>query len=209
MREGDARGMYLGTYHWRKQKHAYLSECEAFRQALSDFRLEWDVVTAPIQQTIVSVGGRLRPATWDGVESAVPLVRSWQSTDSFALIPHEDASQCSDPGQLGFEAQQVLPERPVCSLNLCIDNQGGGELVLWDHIPTQREKESFGTQLEGGPYPIDLVSGADSVRLSVEPGDLYIFNGEHIHAVTASVSARATVSCLLGRLPTGDVVMWT
>lgn len=208
-RQGDAYGKYLGTFHWRKEKSDYLDECQSYGSAVAGFSPEWDRCLEVLRRTISADGKHLRRAIWDNVQSAVPIVRSWRSVDAYALIPHEDASQCADPIQVGFEIQDIAPRHPICSLNLCIENAGGGELVIWNRIPTEPEKVAFGTERDGGPYPLSYVNNSAFVKLAVERGDLYMFNGQYIHAVTSSVSARATISCLLGRVPSGDVVMWT
>lgn len=208
-RLGDARGKYLGTFHWGKAKTEYLRECEKFRSIVNPFSSEWASAVSQLGTTLEASGTLLRPAVWDGLQVATPLIRSWEGTAGYALIPHEDLSQCTDPIQAGFEIQSAAKSNQVCSLNLCIANSYGGDLQLWNHIPTEIEKGRYGTAVEGGPYPLELVEAADTLVIRIEVGDLYIFNGAHVHAVTASESSRSTISCLLGRVSTREAIIWT
>jgi len=208
-RMGDAEGAYLGTFHWRKPKSEYLAECRTLASAVESFSPEWNDAIGRLNDTLATTETTVRPATWERVRVATPLVRSWEGDDDFALVPHEDASQCTDPIQAGFEAQEVARKHRVCSLNLCIANSSGGELQLWNHVPTPAEKLELGTSIEGGPYPTEFVKQMETTVVPVHPGDLYIFNGSYLHAVRAAASDRATISCLLGRLSASEVVTWT
>nr|BFE74543.1 hypothetical protein GCM10020092_078440 [Actinoplanes digitatis] len=126
----------------------------------------------------------------------------------FALVPHEDGAQCAHPAQAGFEVQ-LVPGYQVGAVNLCLANEGGGQLVFWNIKPDDPGWRRFHTQLDGGPYPVSALAGIPSISLDVGPGDLYVFNAGHVHAVTPSRGPRATASMLLGHRDDDTVITWT
>lgn len=213
-RTGDAIGRYLGTYHWGKRQDEYLEECRTMGPAVDEFleaigpENSWRRFERSLGDHLEAESVMLRPANWAGVKSATPLIRAWYGQGSFSLIPHEDMAQCSDPAQSGFEIQDTLAHS-VCSVNMCIGNEGGGQLILWDRIPSDNDRRALGTEFTGGPYPTGFVAGVSRIELDVREGDLYIFNGSLVHAVASTVGQRATVSCLIGFRSQEEVVMWT
>jgi hypothetical protein len=209
LRLGDAHGHYLGTFHWQKSPEEYIPEARKFAPIVAEFCPTWKQIVNLLQEELSSEGLSLRPAVWRGQRASTPLVRSWISGNEFALIPHEDASQCADPKQYDFEIQNILSAGRVCSLNLCLSGSNGGELLLWEYIPTEADKSQYGTGLEGGPYPESLVKDRNKLKVPIKRGDLYIFNGRYIHAVTAGSGTRATISTLIGIASKRECVMWT
>lgn len=214
VRSGDAVGRYLGTFHWQKEVEEYLGECRSMAPAVEQLVSSsgddhgWRVFEDSLKERLAASSVILRRAIWRGQEVASPLIRAWDGRSDFSLVPHEDMAQCMDPGQLDFEIQSV-PNFSVCSANLCIENAGGGQLVLWDRIPTAAERRRLGTEFTGGPYPLNFVEGRRRIDLDVRKGDLYVFNGATVHAVAATSGQRATISCLLGFNDEANVVMWT
>jgi hypothetical protein len=211
-RTGDASGLYLGTYHWGKSASEYASECDRHRGQVDDFLAAsglgtiWRDALAAADAYAARNGGRVRTATWGATEACSPLVRLWHGEGEYSLVPHEDSSQCRTPGQEGFEIQEELAR--IRSLNLCIRNDGGGRLHLWDVKPSRRMKEDLHIGWEGGPYPQSFVRGYDTIELDIAAGDLYIFDGSYVHAVGETYGKRATVSTLMARKG-NDIIYWT
>ncbi|MEV0901443.1 hypothetical protein [Actinoplanes sp. NPDC049802] len=212
-RAGDATGEYVGSFHWGKDLDDYFDDCDAIRAGLELtlgrastspwHRFEQQLV-GEMAVRDVEVGR----AVHNGRRACAPIIRSWNGVGRFALIPHEDIAQCSDPRQAGFEIQSVEPSA-VGSINLCLANGDGGRLLLWQHFPTEKERERFGTTYTGGPYPAEYVQEFPSLELDVKPGDLYVFNGSMIHAVTGVSGERVTISSLIGYVSPSKVAMWT
>jgi hypothetical protein len=213
LRDGDATGHYLGAFHWGKDVASYKSDCETVRQALQDAfePIEtdpWKDFLVHLQAALLTRGRILRHARCGDCIVTSPLIRSWSREGDFSLVPHEDLAQCSDPKQVGFEIQRVA-NYVVCSANMCIANEHGGNLVFWNFVPTQPDRAQYGTLYTGGPYPIEELNKCQRLTLAVRPGDLYLFNGSFVHAVTAANGERVTVSSLLGFVDDTTAVMWT
>jgi hypothetical protein len=208
-RHGDAYGSYLGTFHWGKRRDDYIAECRRFSPILADISSCWNEIIKHLNTSLGMHGRTLRHATWSGDKVAAPLIRRWKGEGLYSLVPHEDLSQCSDPLQAGFEIQAVARQGCICSLNLCIANAEGGQLLIWNYVPTIEDKKKYNTLPEGGPYPADALLDKAVLEIPIRTGDLYIFNGAYIHAVGPTASARATISCLLGNVDDHQTVMWT
>ena len=208
-RAGDAQGEYLGVFHWQKSPREYVEEVAKYSLAAARFSSDWNSIIAKLGRQLNQSNVITRPAIWNDVSASTPITRSWFRGSEFALIPHEDASQCKDPQQAGFEVQEIATSSRVCSLNLCIATDGGGDLVLWNYIPNDDDKLRYGTGTEGGPYPQLMVSHAEKLTVPIGIGDLYIFNGHYTHAVRATLGKRITISSLIGLLPTKECVLWS
>jgi hypothetical protein len=211
-RSGDATGLYLGTFHWGKHYSEYADECSRYSSAVESFidmnglRFAWQTAIHTIEACADARGGFLRPARWADSVACWPLVRLWQGKGRFSLVPHEDSSQCFIPFQRGFEIQRRFDL--LASMNLCIRNDGGGDLIVWDVQPDESMKANAHVGWQGGPYARELVSGFQRLDISISAGDLYFFDGSYIHAVGETTGERATVSTLIGDLG-DDIICWT
>ncbi|MFY1669583.1 AMP-binding protein [Plantactinospora sp. WMMB334] len=211
-RDDDAVATYLGAYHYHKTTADYLAEAAATRAVVDEVLWfdgsPWRAFREELAAHLAGSGVTLRGAEHDGGRACLGVARSWEGRGDFALVPHEDGAQCAHPAQAGFEVQ-LVPDRQVCAVNLCLANEGGGRLVLWNVKPDGPGRQRFHTHLDGGPYPASALASIPSVTLDVTPGDLYVFNGGHVHAVTPSRGPRATASMLLGFRDDDTAVTWT
>ncbi len=208
-------GSYLGTYHYHKPTRTYLEESAAIAAHLADVL---DIPNEPSRWFRDRLGARLaaegitlRLAEKDGLPACPAHIRCWNTTGDFALQPHEDRSQCREPTQADFEIQRTV-NYAVCAVNLCLENNGAkGRLVYWNIVPDDESKTRLGVYYSGCPYPPELLAGIESIRLDIRPGDIYVFNGHHIHGVEAipASSKRTTVSWLMGFCDDRTVVTWT
>ena len=203
---------HVGTYHWNKPIDTYLAEAG---KVADDVMAVLDVVDSPWHwfrarmNARLDVGGaRLRLAEMDGQSACPALVRAWNKEGEYALEPHEDEAQCRDPRQAGFEVQQVL-RYEVCAANMCIEHEAGGRLVLWNLRPDDESRRRFGIEHSGFSYPPETLRGHDRMTVEIRPGDVYVFNGRHVHAVDATRGNRTAVSFLLGFVDDQTVVTWT
>jgi hypothetical protein len=211
----ESLGYYVGAYHYHKPTQNYIDESAEVAPHLDQVL---DIPREPSKWFREQLGARLAR---DGVEfrlsasnggSGCPLlIRHWNATGPFALQPHEDASQCRWPEQVGFEIQRTL-QRTVAAVNMCLENSGGGgRLVMWNVIPDDESKSRLGMYYSGSPYPDSAMDGIEAVWLPVETGDIYVFNGEHIHGVEASDpdARRTTMAWNMGFCDERTVVSWT
>lgn len=212
-RTGDATGYYLGAFHWGKDLGQYTYDCQRVSASIAGVldsarNNPWKTFVSTLEAHLRKDHVILRPAQISGIDVATPIVRSWTGQGAYSLVPHEDEAQCSDPNQAGFEIQKV-PAYNVCSVNLCIGNDGGGDLVMWNYEPSTADRESYGTSVTGGPYPAEILQNYSRIQIRVGQGDLYIFNGALVHAVSPTIGNRATISSLMGFADDENVILWT
>lgn len=211
----DAPGEYLGAYHYNKTTDEYLDQTDAVR---ADLELALDVAGEPLgllreklSEAFAPCGIRFRPAGHGGREACAGIFRSWQGQNGFALAPHEDHSQCESPKQSGFEIQNVAAN-VIASVNVCLSNGPGGQLVMWNLRPDEATRVRLGVQYTGSPYPLEALSSFERLRLDVRPGDIYLINSSHVHAVEAvcdQSALRVTLSMLLGFADDETLISWT
>jgi hypothetical protein len=210
----EAPGYYLGTYHYHKTTEGYLDDVEAAAPGLAE------VLAVPgepiglfrqgMTEALAKEGVDFRLARHGGREACLALLRSWHGTGEYALAPHEDQSQCREPQQADFEIQRVV-DRHVAALNICLENGEGGRLVIWNVIPDEDSKRRHGLTYTGSPYPLETLEGFTPLSVPVEPGDIYLFNGAHVHAVEPNTGTgrRTTAAAILGFVDDSTVVTWT
>lgn len=214
-RGADAPGEYLGAYHYNKTIDAYLDQTDAVAVEL---RAALDTPGDPLSDLFRRLGEELalsgiefRPARHEGRVACPGIFRSWLGRREFALDPHEDRGQCEDPKQIGFEIQQVTAHQ-IVGLNICLDNGSDGQLTVWNLRPDEATRDRFGVRYTGSPYAPEWLSGVDQVRLDVRPGDIYLFNAGHVHAVESARdpdAQRVTLSGMLGFADDKTVISWT
>lgn len=214
-RGADAPGEYLGAYHYNKTIDDYFDQTDAMAAHL---RAALDVPDDPLralfrrlEQELALHDVRFRPARHEGREACVGIFRSWLGQRDFALDPHEDHGQCEEPKQVGFEIQQVTAYH-IVGLNICLDNGSGGRLTVWNLRPDEATRDRFGVRYTGSPYATEWLAGIDQIHLDVQPGDIYLFNAGHVHAVEPVRDAdtqRVTLSGILGFADDKTVISWT
>jgi len=209
----ESQGYYVGAYHYHKPTQQYLDESAEvadYIAELLDIPNEPATMTrALLRERLAADGIEFRPSAKDGRSSCPILMRHWNYGGEFALQPHEDASQCRHPAQADFEIQRTL-EHTVCAVNMCLENGDRGRLVMWNVVPDDESKNRLGLYYAGSPYPVEVLDGIDSVWIDIRPGDIYVFNGEHVHAVEASPpgTQRTTLAWNMGFCDDRTVVTW-
>ncbi|MEU6024699.1 hypothetical protein ACGFIK_18855 [Micromonospora sp. NPDC048871] len=212
----EAPGYYIGAYTWNKPTKQYLDEAEEANPILRDLL---DVPNDPMKQFYAGLGASLarrgavvRPAEHEGRSAAIALFRSWHGRGAFALEPHDDDSQCSDPQMADFERNKVFGN-PIAALNICLENEGGGgRLVYWNIQPDLESKRRLGVEYTGSPYPAECLVDVESKWIDVHAGDVYVFNGAHVHAVEPNTTERQTRTTLAAMMAYADpqnVVTWS
>jgi hypothetical protein len=203
---------HVGSYHWNKSIDTYLAEtaevADQVMEVLGVTDSPWHWFRSVLATELARQGASLRLAQMGGATACPALIRAWNKEGDFSLEPHEDAAQCLDPRQAGFEVQQVC-NYDVCAVNMCIEHEDGGRLVLWNLRPDDETRRRLGIEHTGFSYPPDLLADFDELRIDVRAGDIYVFNGRHVHAVDANRGNRTTVSFLIGFTDDRTVVTWT
>jgi hypothetical protein len=210
-REGEP-SHYVGSYHWNKSAETYLEETAQVAKHVQELLdvpdSPWTSFRAGLAEELGRHGATLRIAEMQGSKACAALIRAWNRDGEFSLEPHEDAAQCKDPRQAGFEVQQVS-NYEVCAVNMCVEHEEGGRLVLWNIRPDDESRRRLGLEHTGFSYPAELLADFEELRIDVRQGDIYVFNGRHVHAVDANKGNRTTVSFLLGFIDERTVVTWT
>jgi hypothetical protein len=212
----EAPGFYLGAYTWNKPTEQYLDESEEANLILEELL---DVPGNPMEEFFTALsavlaerGAEVRPAEHEGRRSSIALLRSWHGVGDFALDPHDDDSQCADPQMADFERAGVVGH-PVAALNICLENEGGnGRLVYWNIQPDVESKRRLGIEFTGSPYPLAALEGYESKWVEVRRGDVYVFNGAHVHAVEPNSDERqkrTTLAAMMGFVDDRTVVTWS
>ncbi|MCT9008503.1 hypothetical protein [Streptomyces rhizosphaerihabitans] len=214
-RDGEAPVRYIGAYHYHKTTETYLDECAEIETALDDvLAVKGDPLAAfydGLAGALAAEEGTVRRAAHQGRQACRGVLRSWFGRGEYALLPHEDRGQCREPQQADFEIQGAL-DHQICALNICLENGAGGRLGVWNIQPDEDSKRRLGTEYTGSPYPIETLDGVQSTWLTINPGDVYIFNGSHVHAVEPSAAPgvhRTTLSGLFAFIDDTTVVSWT
>jgi hypothetical protein len=211
----ESLGYYVGAYHYHKPTAQYLDESAEVADYLAEVL---DVPNEPtrvfrelVDSRLGADGARLRLSEQDGLPGCPVLIRHWNATGPFALQPHEDFSQLGWPEQTGFEIQRTT-RYVVGAVNMCLENSsGGGRLVLWNVIPDEPSRRRLGLELAGSPYPVEVTEGHEAIWLEIRTGDIYMFNGSHVHGVEASPAdaQRTTMAWNMGFCDDDNVVIWT
>ena len=214
-RADDVPAYFLGTYHYRKPLTQYLSEAATFRDTMHDVfdgcDNVFERVMSSISSRLAASGVTMRVAAHNDEPASEFVMRSWSGVGQYSLEPHDDGAQLTAAQQRGFEIQR-LGDSAVVAFNMCLENPGGGELHFWNLIPDDATRERLGLQETGYPYPIEVLQGIDKLVIPVRAGDVYFFNGKHIHAVAAQQDAagfRSTISGLMGFVDPRTVIYWS
>lgn len=212
----EAPGYYLGAYTWNKPTAQYFAESAKVNPVLRELL---DVPGDPMKEFYAGLGEALarqgavvRPGRYQGMDASLALLRSWHGVGDFALDPHDDDSQCADPQSADFERVGVL-DHHVAALNICLENdREGGRLVFWNIRPDVESKRALGIEFTGSPYPMESLEGIESQWIEVNTGDIYVFNGAHVHAVepnTGAEETRTTLAAMMGFIDDHTVITWS
>lgn len=206
---------YVGVFHYNKDLDSYLKEAAQAERELD--RLFGAGVNPQqafldeLRRPVAGLGeGQVRVAEHRGRKASRFVMRSWTTRKQFSLLPHEDAAQCRSHKQAGFEIQRAA-RNAIMSVNICVENSGGGGLRIWNIQPDDASRRRLGLDETGSPYPLESLDGHDSQLIDVRPGDMYCFNAKTVHAVEAMRGAqnrRATIAFLMARLDPATVLYW-
>ncbi|GAC1445568.1 MAG: hypothetical protein NVSMB52_07120 [Chloroflexota bacterium] len=215
LRGKDVPGSYIGAFHYLKTTQHYLDDSAEASPALLEIVKGRD---NPLQQFWYGLTEALkvddamyRLAEHHGRKACPGVIRSWHGEGAYALLPHEDLSQCCDPKQADFEVQSVT-NHEVAALNMCLENGSGGRLAIWNIKPDEATRRRLNTYYTGIPYPLETLQQSELLWIDLNPGDVYVFNGSLVHAVESSLepnSRRTTLSAIFGFVDDRTVVSWT
>lgn len=214
-RGAEAPGYYLGTYHYHRTTAEYLDETEQMATALDTvLDVPGDPLTTFYRGLTMALAGEgvtVRLAEHNGRQACRGLLRSWHGQGEYALAPHEDLSQCTEPKQADFEIQRVVNYH-AAALNISLENGAGGRLAYWNIRPDLASRRRLGLHYTGSPYPAETLDGIAMQWVEISAGDVYVFNGAHVHAVGPNIDPsgrRTTLAGILGFIDDKTLVSWT
>ncbi|MEV0277834.1 hypothetical protein AB0I22_15845 [Streptomyces sp. NPDC050610] len=192
---------------------AYLDDCERTRPeiaAISD--VPGRSLPALLDDCRAHLAKRdveLRLAEHGGRQAAPYKLRSRADSESFGLRPHDDTPHgWPTPRLADFEALRI---KRVCNALACFENGAGGELVYWNAAPGPEERRTLGMPPGNYGYPLEALTGLEKITLEIRPGDVYVFDGGHVHAVAPSGERdvrRTTAVWMTGPLDDRTVLQW-
>lgn len=138
IRDVDVPAHYVGAYHYEKTLKRYLEEAELYNSGLE---VLFEGATNPFGSFLTEVSKyfqrkaiELRIAAHEKRLASPFVMRSWTDSGTYSLKPHEDEAQCNSLKQTGFEIQEAA-RNALVAVNICIENDGGGELHYWNIQP--------------------------------------------------------------------------
>lgn len=206
----------IGSTQFMKETKDYFNECDETRahihrlinslkntELIDDFMLE-----SFLSKSYREIGMDFRPSHYDSRKVNAFTARKWTNDhQELALLPHEDLSQLKNAKLDNYEIGWV---KKVIACNLCVSNENGGELLIWNIIPSEETKLQLGVENNGYPFPTESLVDYESLSVEINQGDLYFINATCIHAVKEIKSKdRISLGRFMGINKDNEVVYWT
>lgn len=115
-------------------------------------------------------------------------------TEREDVEPHVDIIEREFPSLLQAPLRQWALNVAICA------SEVGGELQIWDHIPSFDEYRGYG---------LTRPSGTPVVTFKPSPGDFYFFAPKFVHAITASHGPRCALAGFLAEWPENQIRVWS
>lgn len=213
-REPPAAAFEVGTHHFGRGLNDYLEQAAATSAELAsvaagpgaDLLSEFQ---AQVAEALARHDIELRRARHGDASAAPFVIRSWATElddRRYDLAPHDDAAQLDHPAQAGFEIQRV-PRDALIATNIVIDRHHDGALVIWPVAPSADDRARLQVEHDAYPYP-DSFLEVDPVVIAMEPGDVSLFRGRFVHAITTS-PRRVVASYFSGLVSPREAVYWS
>jgi len=206
-----------GTGHYQKKLEDYLKESKTQNDHLQNIfegtenlynNMIFTLKNYYLKKNII-----LRSAKHKNQESCKFIIRSFQNNHPYVIRPHDDLAQCCDKAQTDFEIQKVKKSGDVIGLNLCLSNDFEGDFIIWQLNAKKMLGQQACLESPGYNYPDAILEKLPKIKTSIQPGDIYFLNANHIHAVTSSdkkkTGRRTTISNFLAKIDRHTIVTWT
>lgn len=214
-RPDDVPACQMGPFHFGKTTEEYFAECEVENRRLEEmFGDENPILWAAgmVRKAFEKEGIKVRWARdASGRAAGLCTIRIWRGVGNFSLKPHDDFSQLRASEQRDFEIQ-AASQYSLMNLNLCIAGPShGGEVRIWNYLPSDEDKRRLGLYETGYPYPESKLGGYEHLDMRIDDGDIYVVNGAYVHAVTPflGISERIIMSIMMAKISEDEVVIWT
>lgn len=210
---------YIGAYLARISLDTYFANTKKRNPHLSSIFHgtvnEMDLILERLRKHFASQGIVFRKAQYKDKEVAPYNLHNWIRNErsqkrQLSLVVHDDLSLAMDKRFESFEISQV---KSTFAVNLSVENTNpnGGKLVFWNILPSIKEIKNNATIFEYGPYDSVDLSQFDYREVAINSGDLYVFNGQFLHAVTDlknNNDMRLGFSLFCGYLDDKTIIYW-
>lgn len=209
---------YVGAYMARQPLMKFLENSAAMNPHLeSMFKGTQNVMKSLIDKLTLMFswkGITFRRAEYEGKEIAPWVIHNWSRNknreNGQVIYPHDDLSLAVNPLLDGFEIQNVYSS---FAINLCVENTdpSGGKLCFWNALPDVDEIKRNAKLFEYSPYDKVDLKQYDYREVKINSGDLYIFNGQFLHAVTdlrKNDDNRLGITMFCGYIDEKTIIYW-
>lgn len=219
-RSDGVPGHFVGAYHYGKETAAYMREVCATKPDIDEFYSgvedPSERVRSETKKALAVKGINLRAAMHDGITAAGSRALCWTAPGKFLLDPHDDIAQLGDPVQSGFEIQAVR-NHTVVAVNIYphVHPRSGRYLQIWNIQPDDACRRRLNLQHTGYPYSEAHLAEIESMVVTVNTGDVCLFNGGQVHAVVGELDElrlherRLLITFFMGLRDDSTAVWWT
>ena len=215
-KNGDVPVLQIGSTQFRKTSQEYINECISTKANVlrlinsldNTLYIDDFMLNRTLKNELLNKGMNFRPSMFNQNEVNPMTARKWiNNKKGLALLPHEDLSQLMMAKSDNYEIFKVLN---VIASNLCLSNDTGGELVIWNIDPSYESKKCLKIENDGYPYPPELLLDFQKLSIYINPGDLYFINANMIHGVKGVESGeRITMGKFMGYSSESEIIYWT
>ncbi|EIG61159.1 2OG-Fe(II) oxygenase [Bradyrhizobium sp. WSM1253] len=210
-RKDGVPGQYVGASHYRKDASAYFAEAEEARPFV-------DALFANLADPVHGLFEALRRELHNqkielrlsrSKHGQANLCRAvcWSGSGTYALEPHDDAAQVLCGGS-DYDISSVA-NNTIVALNFYPSvAEQGGNLRIWSHKPTVKDRKSQGVETTGYPYSDAYLKHIPCHDFELKAGDIAVLDGGFIHGVTPFTRNRRLVLNSFFGFARPDLVLW-
>lgn len=215
LRIDGVAGLSVGSSHFKQSIDGYLNQAHL---GIADMLRLYNLAGINLEEKtdesiLAALPGEytFRAAEHSGRKAPKSRAVAWADSGGFSLKAHDDLEQTKTPEQDGFEVQRVLS--PVAGNFYARMPDKGGQLRMYNVLPSQKCKALKGIQYTGYPYDEAELAEFDFVDIVPNPGDLVFINGAFPHAVVSwdgEPTRRIVFNWFAGLLQfSNTVIRWT
>lgn len=158
---------------------------------------------------------RLMALLRDYVDGTVALARESDGTPYFAgIIRNSNNGLALHADFAPYQAPQFAVSAVDAQLawNFYAETPAGGGVTTLHNAPWTWTRQTEGEVAENYPLDVSLVEGAQTWSFQPSAGEAVLFNTRNPHIVTPIIAEqrdRLAMAAFVGRLPGGDLVVWS
>lgn len=215
LRDDKVPANIIGTNSFLKTAKQYFDDVTGVQQKLA---LLFDDIENPMDTLFDKMRGGLKaqpvvvePSRQDNINAPACRVMSWLDQESYALQPHDDIAQIENMKSQNTQLLGAL-NNTITAFNFYLEvPKKGGELRVWHWQPTTDERKALDLAHSGYGYSNEVLSQFDYTDISLDAGDLCVFNGSFVHGVlNANGTGRRTIiTNFMSYLEQDRIIYWT